>query len=33
MPGFAGDVAFYRDHIRPDANFVVDHGQAYGVER
>ena len=31
--GFAGDVAFYRDHIRPDADFVVDHGPAYGVER
>lgn len=31
--GFAGDVPFYRDHIRPDADFIVDHGPAYGVER
>ncbi len=31
--GFAGDVAFYRSHIRPDADFVVNHGPAYGVER
>ncbi len=31
--GFAGNVAFYRDHIRPDADFIVDHGPAYGVER
>jgi glucoamylase len=31
--GFAGDVYFYRDHIRPAADFIVDHGPAYGVER
>jgi glucoamylase len=31
--GFAGDVPFYRNHIRPDADFIVDHGPAYGVER
>jgi glucan 1,4-alpha-glucosidase len=31
--GFAGDVPFYRQHIRPDADFIVDHGPAYGVER
>jgi glucoamylase len=31
--GFAGDVAFYRDHVRPAADFVVNHGPAYGVER
>ena len=31
--GFAGNVAFYRKHIRPDADFIVDHGPAYGVER
>jgi glucan 1,4-alpha-glucosidase len=31
--GFAGNVSFYRDHIRPDADFIVDHGPAYGVER
>jgi glucoamylase len=31
--GFAGDTSFYRDHIRPAADFVVNHGPAYGVER
>jgi glucoamylase len=31
--GFAGDVAFYRAHVRPAADFVVSHGPAYGVER
>jgi glucan 1,4-alpha-glucosidase len=31
--GFAGNRAFYRAHIRPDADFVVDHGPNYGVER
>jgi GH15 family glucan-1,4-alpha-glucosidase len=31
--GFAGDVAFYRSHVRPAADFVVNHGPAYGVER
>jgi glucan 1,4-alpha-glucosidase len=31
--GFAGDVQLYQDHIRPDADFIVDHGPAYGVER
>ena len=31
--GFAGNVAFYTRHIRPDADFIVDHGPAYGVER
>ena len=31
--GFAGNAAFYRDHIRPDADFIVSHGPAYGVER
>jgi glucan 1,4-alpha-glucosidase len=31
--GFAGDAAFYRSHIRPAADFVVNHGPAYGVER
>ena len=31
--GFAGDVPFYQRHIRPDADFVVDHGPAYGAER
>ena len=31
--GFAGDVAFYEEHLRPDADFIVDHGPAYGEER
>jgi glucan 1,4-alpha-glucosidase len=31
--GFAGQAAFYRQHIRPDADFIVDHGPAYGAER
>jgi glucan 1,4-alpha-glucosidase len=31
--GFAGDSSFYRDHVRRAADFVVDHGPSYGVER
>ena len=31
--GFAGDVPFYRSHVRPAADFVVNHGPAFGVER
>ena len=31
--GFAGDVSFYDGHIRPAADFIVDHGPNYGVER
>ena len=31
--GFAGDASFYRDHVRPAADFVVNHGPAFGVER
>ena len=31
--GFAGNAAFYRKHVRPDADFIVDHGPNYGVER
>jgi glucoamylase len=31
--GFAGDKAFYAAHIRPDADFIVNHGPAYGEER
>jgi glucoamylase len=31
--GFAGNVPFYQRHIRPDADFIVDHGPAYGAER
>src|SRR5438477_7556226 len=31
--GPAGDVSFYRRHVRPDADFIVNHGPNYGVER
>src|SRR5690242_11850083 len=31
--GFAGDASFYRSHVRPAADFVVNHGPAFGVER
>jgi len=31
--GFAGEASFYRDHVRPAADFVVNHGPAVGVER
>jgi glucoamylase len=31
--GFAGDVPLYRSHVRPAADFVVNHGPAFGVER
>jgi GH15 family glucan-1,4-alpha-glucosidase len=31
--GFAGNASFYTRHIRPDADFIVDHGPAYGAER
>jgi glucoamylase len=31
--GFAGQASFYRNHIRPAADFIVDHGPSYGVER
>ena len=31
--GLAGNVSFYQDHIRPDADFIIDHGPAYGAER
>ena len=31
--GLAGNLSFYTDHIRPDADFIVDHGPAYGAER
>src|ERR1700727_613397 len=31
--GFAGDGGFFNDHIRPAADFIVDHGPNYGVER
>ena len=31
--GFAGNVPFYVQHLRPAADFIVDHGPAYGAER
>jgi glucan 1,4-alpha-glucosidase len=31
--GFAGDGALYRDHIRPAADYIVDHGPSTGAER
>jgi glucoamylase len=31
--GFAGDKAFYTAHIRPDADFIVNHGPSYGEDR
>ena len=31
--GFGGDQAFYEQHIRPDADFIVNHGPSYGEER
>jgi len=31
--GFAGDKAFYEQHLRPDADFIVAHGPAYGEDR
>ena len=31
--GLAGNTSFYTSHIRPDADFIVNHGPAFGVER
>jgi glucoamylase len=31
--GFAGDGSLYAAHIRPDADFIVDHGPADGEDR
>ncbi len=31
--GLAGNTTFYQQHIRPAADFIVDHGPNYGVER
>ena len=31
--GLAGNVALYRDHIRPAADYIVDHGPSTGAER
>jgi glucan 1,4-alpha-glucosidase len=31
--GLAGNVSFYQDHIRPAADYIVDHGPSTGAER
>jgi glucoamylase len=31
--GFAGEKSFYEEHLRPDADFIVAHGPAYGEDR
>jgi hypothetical protein len=31
--GFAGDTAFYNAHLRPAADYIVDHGPSTGAER
>jgi glucoamylase len=31
--GLGGNVALWRDHIRPAADFLVSHGPSFGVER
>ncbi len=31
--GFGGEKTFYERHIRPDADFIVNHGPSYGEER
>jgi glucan 1,4-alpha-glucosidase len=31
--GFAGEKSFYRQHIRPAADYIVDHGPTTGAER
>ena len=31
--GLAGKVSFYRHHIRPAADYIVDHGPIMGAER
>jgi glucoamylase len=31
--GFAGQKAFYADHVRPAADYIVDHGPTTGAER
>ena len=31
--GLAGNVSFYEDHIRPAADYIVDHGPSTGAER
>jgi glucoamylase len=31
--GLAGNVSFYQDHVRPAADYIVDHGPSTGAER
>ena len=31
--GLAGNASFYQDHIRPAADYIVDHGPSTGAER
>ena len=31
--GLSGNAAFYRDHVRPAADYIVDHGPSTGAER
>jgi glucan 1,4-alpha-glucosidase len=31
--GMSGDASFYRDHVRPAADYIVDHGPSTGAER
>ncbi len=31
--GLAGDASFYEDHVRPAADYIVDHGPSTGAER
>jgi glucoamylase len=31
--GLGGNVAFYQDHVRPAADYIVDHGPITGAER
>jgi glucoamylase len=31
--GLAGNVSFYQDHVRPAADYILDHGPSTGAER
>ncbi|MGZ4246000.1 MAG: glycoside hydrolase family 15 protein [Solirubrobacteraceae bacterium] len=31
--GLAGNVSFYDDHVRPAADYIIDHGPSTGAER
>ncbi|HEY1716220.1 MAG TPA: glycoside hydrolase family 15 protein, partial [Solirubrobacteraceae bacterium] len=31
--GLAGNTAFYQDHVRPAADYIIDHGPSTGAER